>query len=115
MILLFPLLACAQPKDGPPPDSKFSLTVYSTADPATFDPQEYQGDAIDRANRQPIPGFGVVREIRKIPLARGENTLRFTDVAAGIDPTRRAETVPVSGFVAMARKLANMRGVPDRE
>ncbi|RYE37381.1 MAG: 16S rRNA (adenine(1518)-N(6)/adenine(1519)-N(6))-dimethyltransferase, partial [Hyphomicrobiales bacterium] len=29
--------------------------------------------------------------------------------AAGIDPTRRAETVPVSGFVAMARELANIR------
>jgi len=29
--------------------------------------------------------------------------------AADIDLTRRAETVPVSGFVAMARELANMR------
>lgn len=29
--------------------------------------------------------------------------------AACIDPTRRAETVPVSGFVAMARELANIR------
>ncbi|MBI3700712.1 MAG: 16S rRNA (adenine(1518)-N(6)/adenine(1519)-N(6))-dimethyltransferase RsmA [Afipia sp.] len=27
---------------------------------------------------------------------------------AGVDPTRRAETVPVSGFVAMARKLADI-------
>jgi 16S rRNA (adenine1518-N6/adenine1519-N6)-dimethyltransferase len=30
--------------------------------------------------------------------------------AASIDPTRRAETVPISGFVAMARELANIRG-----
>jgi 16S rRNA (adenine1518-N6/adenine1519-N6)-dimethyltransferase len=29
--------------------------------------------------------------------------------AATVDPTRRAETVPVSGFVAMARELANIR------
>ncbi|MGJ4996685.1 16S rRNA (adenine(1518)-N(6)/adenine(1519)-N(6))-dimethyltransferase RsmA [Bradyrhizobium sp. HKCCYLR20261] len=29
--------------------------------------------------------------------------------AAGIDPTRRAETIPVSGFVAMARELTNSR------
>lgn len=29
--------------------------------------------------------------------------------AANIDATRRAETVPVSGFVAMARELANIR------
>jgi 16S rRNA (adenine1518-N6/adenine1519-N6)-dimethyltransferase len=28
--------------------------------------------------------------------------------AAGIDPARRAETVPVSGFVAMARELADI-------
>ena len=29
--------------------------------------------------------------------------------AADIDPTRRAETVPISGFVAMAHELANIR------
>jgi 16S rRNA (adenine1518-N6/adenine1519-N6)-dimethyltransferase len=29
--------------------------------------------------------------------------------AAHVDPTRRAETIPVSGFVAMARELANIR------
>ena len=29
--------------------------------------------------------------------------------AAGVDLTRRAETVPVSGFVAMARELINIR------
>jgi 16S rRNA (adenine1518-N6/adenine1519-N6)-dimethyltransferase len=29
--------------------------------------------------------------------------------AAGVDPTRRAETIPVSGFVAMARELTNMQ------
>jgi 16S rRNA (adenine1518-N6/adenine1519-N6)-dimethyltransferase len=29
--------------------------------------------------------------------------------AADIDPTRRAETVSVAGFVAMARELADIR------
>ncbi|CAM5411086.1 Ribosomal RNA small subunit methyltransferase A OS=Afipia felis OX=1035 GN=rsmA PE=3 SV=1 [Afipia felis] len=29
--------------------------------------------------------------------------------AAGIDPTRRAETVPISGFVAMANRLAELK------
>jgi 16S rRNA (adenine1518-N6/adenine1519-N6)-dimethyltransferase len=29
--------------------------------------------------------------------------------AAGVDPTRRAETIPISGFVAMARELASIR------
>jgi 16S rRNA (adenine1518-N6/adenine1519-N6)-dimethyltransferase len=30
-------------------------------------------------------------------------------VAADVDPTRRAETIPVSGFVAMARELTDIR------
>jgi len=34
--------------------------------------------------------------------------LRLT-AAAGIDPTRRAETVAITGFVAMARELADIR------
>jgi 16S rRNA (adenine1518-N6/adenine1519-N6)-dimethyltransferase len=29
--------------------------------------------------------------------------------AAGVEPTRRAETVPIDGFVAMARELSNIR------
>jgi 16S rRNA (adenine1518-N6/adenine1519-N6)-dimethyltransferase len=29
--------------------------------------------------------------------------------AAGVDPSRRAETVPVSGFVAMANELIDIR------
>jgi 16S rRNA (adenine1518-N6/adenine1519-N6)-dimethyltransferase len=29
--------------------------------------------------------------------------------AAHVDPTRRAETIPVSGFVAMAREFADIR------
>lgn len=29
--------------------------------------------------------------------------------AAGVDPTRRAETIPISGFVAMARKLTELK------
>ena len=34
--------------------------------------------------------------------------------AAGIDPARRAETVPVSGFVAMARELADITAAKQR-
>ena len=29
--------------------------------------------------------------------------------AAAVEPTRRAETVPIEGFVAMARELSNIR------
>lgn len=67
------------------PAQRFSLTVYSSADPATFDPK---GDDQPNYGRPtPLPGYGVVREIRSIDLKDGENTLRFTDVASGIDPT----------------------------
>jgi hypothetical protein len=91
--LLIPILALAQPrplaspKDDPPPaDSKFALTIYSTADPATFDPQQSTQDRqADPAYR--IPGYGVVRETRKITLVAGDNQIKFTNVAAGIDPT----------------------------
>jgi len=38
----------------------------------------------------------------------GVDPLRLT-AAAGIDPTQRAETVSIAGFVAMARELANIR------
>ncbi len=78
--------AIAQPKpaDAAPAgkQSNFSLTIYSNADPGLFDPQEYVESQGGR-----IPGYGVVRETRKIDLMAGENTIKFTDVAAGIDPT----------------------------
>lgn len=75
---------------APNAQSDFSLTVYSTADPARFDPQELARQQIQNPyNRYQfqLPGYGVVREIRKIDLISGENVVRFTDVASGIDPT----------------------------
>jgi hypothetical protein len=70
----------------PENDSKFSLTIYSTADPATFDPQSLARERQIDPNYK-IPGFGVVREVRRLPLEQGQNTVKFSDVAAGIDPT----------------------------
>jgi hypothetical protein len=70
--------------------SDFALTVYSSADPASFDPQELARQQVNNPyNRYQyrLPGYGVVREQRKINLLAGDNTLRFTDVASGIDPT----------------------------
>src|SRR5205085_5539629 len=61
----------------------------STADPATFDPHAFaQQQEANRYNPQfKLPGYGVVREVRKIELSAGQNTVKFTDVASGIDPT----------------------------
>src|SRR6266480_5484136 len=84
-----PLLAQTKPASNP--DSKgFSLTIYSTADPATFDPQQLAQQRLQNpynAWQLKLPGYGVVREVRGIDLQQGENTVRFTDVASGIDPT----------------------------
>ena len=42
----------------------------------------------------------------------GADAARLT-AAAGVDLTRRAETVPVAGFVAMARELSNIRATTE--
>ncbi|MCH2145297.1 MAG: DUF4139 domain-containing protein [Phycisphaerales bacterium] len=67
-----------------------ALTVYSTADPAGFDPQEFissQGTNDSSSYARFIPGFAVVRETRQLEIEKGLSELRFTDVAAFIDPT----------------------------
>ena len=77
------LASVARAEEGP------SLTVYSTADPAGFDPQRFV--AQQRQGHNPsfawqVPGFGVVKEVRKVDVpADGE--IRYTDVAEFIDPT----------------------------
>lgn len=84
----FSATACA----APPPTAQpgFSLTIYSNADPATFDPQEFVRQQTLNpyyVQQNPLPGYGIVRENREIKLDEGDNTVRFTDVATGIDPT----------------------------
>ncbi len=72
------------------PQPGFSLTIYSNADPATFDPQEIVRQQTFNPyypQQNPLPGYGIVRENREIKLDEGDNTIRFTDVATGIDPT----------------------------
>ena len=69
------------------PASDFSLTIYSTADPATFDPQALEQMRQNYGQQYRLPGYGVVRQTRKIDLKEGVNTVRVTDVASGIDPT----------------------------
>ncbi|MDW8479850.1 MAG: hypothetical protein RML12_08715 [Xanthomonadales bacterium] len=59
----------------------YTLTIYSTAEPGSIDTSRLPayGDA--------LPGYALVRDERSIPLSRGRQTLRFTDVAARMDPT----------------------------
>lgn len=67
-----------------------SLTVYSSADPAGFDPQQFIAQQRNGYNPNfawQVPGFGVVKELRSVTLSDGLNDLPFTDVAQFIDPT----------------------------
>jgi hypothetical protein len=67
-----------------------SVTVYSSADPAGFDPQRFiaqQRQGHDPNFAWQVPGFAVIRDEREIDFKDGLNTISFTDVAAFIDPT----------------------------
>ena len=54
-----------------------ALTIYSTGQPVAVGVRGAAG----------APGYAVVRHERELALVRGRNELRFTDVAAHIDPT----------------------------
>lgn len=60
-----------------------ALTIYSTARPGAVSPEFYRYGGRGQA----VPGYAVVRHERDLALSRGRNTVRFTDVAALIDPT----------------------------
>lgn len=83
------LLAVASSVLAADPQPGVSLTVYSAADPATFDPKSYLQMITQNpyyAQQMPMPGYGVVRDVRQVRID-GKEPLRFSDVAAGIDPT----------------------------
>src|SRR5262245_17703339 len=60
-----------------------AITIYSSARPGAVPPELYRNGS----RGQPVPGFAVVRHERELNLNRGRNTVRFSDVAALIDPT----------------------------
>ncbi len=94
-LLGYSLAGSAQvPQDQSDPEvelPKLGLTVYSAADPAQFDPQQFIAQQ-SRGNWNAllpyqVPGFGVVHDVRTLALEQGANTVEVTDVAAFIDPT----------------------------
>ena len=64
----------------PPPAT--ALTIYSNAAPGSISPDAYRSPG-----RGPVPGYAVIRQERDMELVKGRNAVRFTDVAALIDPT----------------------------
>lgn len=69
-------------------DSETRITIYSSAQPGAV-PAEYYRPLPGRggANADGVPGYAMVSQDRKVSLASGRTQLRFTDVAALIDPT----------------------------
>jgi len=76
-------VATALSSAQPPAQAGDALTIYSNARPGAVAPEIYRHGGRGQA----LPGYAVVRHERELQLARGRNTVRFTDVAALIDPT----------------------------
>ena len=65
-----------------------AITIYSSAAPGAIPPDLYRpipGGGIPSA--MSVPGYAMVRHERPIKLENGRSTIKFTDVAALIDPT----------------------------
>ncbi|MBL4809880.1 MAG: DUF4139 domain-containing protein [Phycisphaerales bacterium] len=69
-----------------------ALTIYSTAAPGAIPAEWYrpvpgqnQGYGYNRYNQ--IPGYAVIRQDRTLEIEQGLSELKFTDVAAMLDPT----------------------------
>lgn len=67
----------------------YSLTVYSNAEPGAISPEVYRPVPGQRVSNMAnnLPGYAVVRQDRALELTEGRSRIRFTDVAALIDPT----------------------------
>ncbi len=65
-----------------------SLTVYSSAQPGGIPADWYRPlPGMGTPSASQLPGFAVVRVDRDLELAAGRGKIKFTDVAALIDPT----------------------------
>jgi 16S rRNA (adenine1518-N6/adenine1519-N6)-dimethyltransferase len=91
--------------------------------PAAFVPQPKVTSSVVRLKPRPAPescdrrmlervaaaAFGQRRKMLRQSLKSLSVDPARLAAAAGVEATRRAETIPVSGFVAMARELADIR------
>jgi 16S rRNA (adenine1518-N6/adenine1519-N6)-dimethyltransferase len=91
--------------------------------PAAFVPQPKVTSSVVRLVPRPAPepcdrrlleqvaaaAFGQRRKMLRQSLKSLSADPARLAAAANVDPTRRAETIPVAGFVAMARELADIR------
>jgi hypothetical protein len=67
--------------------AKTAITIYSAETPGAIAPDQYH--PISGQNSQygkAVPGYGIIRQLRTLQLQQGINQLRFSGVAAHIDP-----------------------------
>ena len=87
-VMALGLCGSAVAADG---DESVALTIYSTATPGAVPPELYRPILGSRLNAaqfvQRIPGYAIIKHERPVTLGPGRSTIRFTDVAAHIDPT----------------------------
>ena len=65
-----------------------AITIYSKAQPGAIDPNLYRpvnGQA--GYNGMSVPGYGIIRQVREVDLPNKSNIIKYSDVAAYIDPT----------------------------
>ncbi len=76
--------AAARAADG----DETAITIYSSAEPGAISPELYRPIPGSRVpNAMAVPGYAMVRQERPLKLENGRSTVKFTDVAALIDPT----------------------------
>jgi hypothetical protein len=79
-------MGAAAPAAVPADDT--AVTIYSSAAPGAVSPEYYRPlPGQGTPNAMGVPGYALVRHERDVQLAAGRSQLRFTDVAALIDPT----------------------------
>lgn len=78
----------AAPATSPAAGQDTAITIYSSARPGAI-PSEYYRPLPGQGTPQAmgVPGYAMVRTEREVQLGQGRSQLRFTDVAALIDPT----------------------------
>lgn len=82
-----------------------AVTIYSSQQPGAISADFYRplpGEAVPAAST--VPGYAMVRQDRIIALTAGRQTLRFSDVAALIDPTTVTFMVPADSSVRVVEQ-----------
>ena len=75
------LLSAAVAVSAVAAEPDYSLTVYSSAQPGQINTEQLANYGDN------LPGYALVRDTRSMGLQRGRSELRFSDVAARMDPT----------------------------